>query len=139
MDGWSDPTERTLERLYLAFRLSMLELLHIPDAFAVRAGRLLEAVHGAGCRRRRPRPEARSTCRQETSNDSARSRGTSTPREFRNLGGHDADVEVEAADVPIIRGFLEALLEFLYRGPAKLARGREDLGARLGAAGARQD
>ena len=56
IDGWSDdymgferlhPPRRTLEDLPSRVRAryqSMLELLHAPDAFAVRSGRLLEAV-----------------------------------------------------------------------------------------------
>lgn len=51
-------------------------------------------------------------------------------RKYRNIGGHDDDIEVDADDVPLIRGFVDALLEFFYWGPAKLARGREALARR---------
>jgi hypothetical protein len=42
-------------------------------------------------------------------------------RQIRNLGAHDAEDEVTEADVPIIQDFLEAILEFLYVAPAKIA------------------
>lgn len=42
-------------------------------------------------------------------------------RQIRNLGAHDADDEVTEADVSIILDFLEAILEYLYVAPAKIA------------------
>jgi Domain of unknown function (DUF4145) len=42
-------------------------------------------------------------------------------RKLGNLGAHDAEVDVEAADVPVIADLAEALLEYLYRAPAQLA------------------
>ncbi len=41
-------------------------------------------------------------------------------RQLRNLGAHDADDEINEADVPIILDFLEAILEYLYVAPAKV-------------------
>lgn len=41
-------------------------------------------------------------------------------RSLRNFGAHDADVNVIDADVPVIEDFAEAILEYLYRAPAKL-------------------
>lgn len=41
-------------------------------------------------------------------------------RKYRNLGGHAGAWEVKEQDVPLIRGFVEALLDFLYWGPANL-------------------
>ena len=40
-------------------------------------------------------------------------------RLLRNLGAHDDEVTEE--DVPIILDFLEAILEYLYVAPAKIA------------------
>lgn len=42
-------------------------------------------------------------------------------RQIRNFGAHDAEEEVTEEDVPIILDFLEAILEYLYVAPAKIA------------------
>jgi hypothetical protein len=42
-------------------------------------------------------------------------------RQIRNLGAHDAEDEVTEEDVPISLDFLEAILEYLYVAPAKIA------------------
>lgn len=42
-------------------------------------------------------------------------------RQIRNLGAHDAEDEVTEEDVPLILDFLEAILEYLYIAPAKIA------------------
>lgn len=144
IDQYSDPTddlgERTLYPLQhnvddLPERVGrryteMLELLYAPDAFAVRAGRLLEAVCADrgipdGTLHRRlerlanhgdlPRPLA----------DQAL-----LVKEYRNVGGHDDRMEVTPDDVPLLRGFVESLPEFFYWGPKKLQRAAEALEAR---------
>lgn len=147
IDGWSDPTDlmhfkrlhppqRELEALPQRVReryTSMLELLHAPDAFAVRAGRLLESVcndQGVVGGDLGPRLDQLAGKKLQTI-PRALADQAHLVREFRNLGGHDDDVDVEAKDVPLIRAFVEALLEFLYWGPAKLERGREALAARV--------
>jgi hypothetical protein len=58
-------------------------------------------------------------------------------RRLGNLGAHDKDIDVEEADVPIIEDFAEAILEYLYRAPAKLDALEASLAARN--AGARTD
>lgn len=43
-------------------------------------------------------------------------------RQIRNMGAHaDGDDEVTEADAPIMLDFLEAILEYLYVAPAKIA------------------
>ncbi len=42
-------------------------------------------------------------------------------KQLRNLGAHDAEDNVTEEDVPIILDFLEAILEYLYVAPAKIA------------------
>ena len=42
-------------------------------------------------------------------------------RQIRNLGAHDGEDEVTEEDVLIILDFLEAILEYLYVAPAKIA------------------
>lgn len=42
-------------------------------------------------------------------------------RQIRNLGAHLAEDEVTKEDVPIILDFVEAILEYLYQAPAKIA------------------
>jgi hypothetical protein len=107
--------------------LKMLELAAHPDAFAVRAGRLMEAIcadQGVsnGTLYNRLTDLASSGNLPQALADQAH-----LVRAYRNLGGHDAELDVEEADVPLIRSFAEALLEFFYWGPAKLAQGKADL------------
>ena len=42
-------------------------------------------------------------------------------RQIRNLGAHDVGDEPTEKDVPIIMDFIEAILEYLYVAPAKIA------------------
>lgn len=147
IEGWSDPEDyAALERLHpprqnledLPSRvrdryISMLELLHAPDAFAVRAGRVLEAActdQGLTSGELGPRLDQLAGRRRQTIPKPLAAQAHLV-REFRNIGGHDDVVDVEARDVPLIRGFVEALLEFLYWGPATLTRGREALERRI--------
>jgi hypothetical protein len=105
---------------------AMLELLHAPDAFAVRAGRLLETVCAdQGVERTKEHRDLALRL------DALVARGdvpkpladqAHLVREYRNLGGHDAEMEVEDQDVPLIRGFVESLLDFLCWSPANLSR-----------------
>ncbi len=147
VDGWSDPSDyMDFRQIYPALRElddlpprigqrynAMLELAHAPDAFAVRAGRLLEAVCAdqgissgdLGSRLDELAGKRRATIPKPLADQAH------LVREFRNIGGHDDDVEVEEGDVPLIRGFVEALLEFLYWGPAELERGRSALAGRI--------
>jgi hypothetical protein len=105
---------------------AMLELQHAPDAFAVRAGRLLEAV----CLERGiPRSEKRPDLSHRIDGlikaakvPKALTDQAHLVRRYRNLGGHDNGWDVEEEDVPLIRRFVETLLDFLYWGPANLAR-----------------
>lgn len=138
IDGWSDPEDDfDFQQIFpelksvndLPSRIagryaSMLEMRHAPDAFAVRAGKLLEALCAdQGITRGDLAPrldELVSGGRvPQALADQAH-----LVRTYRNIGGHDSDIEVEDRDVPLIRGFVEALLGFLYWGPASLARGR---------------
>jgi len=48
-------------------------------------------------------------------------------RHLGNLGAHVSDVEVESNDVPVIEDFAEAILEYLYRSPAKVEAVRQAL------------
>ena len=147
IDGWSDPSDYAeLARLYppepelgdLPSRVSdrykrMLELVHAPDAFAVQAGRLLEAVctdQGVESGELGPRLDQLAGKRRQIIPKGLADQAHLV-RRFRNLGGHDDDVEVQPGDVSLIRGFVETLLEFLYWGPAKLERGRHALAARM--------
>jgi hypothetical protein len=105
---------------------AMLELQHAPDAFAVRAGRLLEAVcSDKGIPRSKTRPDLSHRIDgliKEAKVPKALTDQAHLVRQYRNLGGHDEDWEVQDEDVPLVRGFVEALLDFLYWGPENLAR-----------------
>jgi hypothetical protein len=120
--SFNDLPERVRDRYE-----KMLELQHAPDAFAVRAGRLLEAV----CADQGVHPKTDKNAELSQRLDQlvkqaevpkALTDQAHLVRKYRNLGGHDAAWEVEDQDVPLIRRFVESLLDFLYWGPANLAR-----------------
>ncbi len=46
---------------------------------------------------------------------------TTSLRRIGNMGAHEGLGEIEADDVPAVADLAEALLEHLYRAPAKLA------------------
>ena len=52
-------------------------------------------------------------------------------KDYRNLGGHDTDIEVGPRDVPLIREFVESLLDNIYWAPDKLDRVMKEFGLRL--------
>jgi len=140
IDPFSDPTDDLGERTVyprdhnlpdlpdrVGKRYSeMLELLYAPDAFAVRAGRLLEAVCAdLGILRGHLHNRLENLASDDRLPRSLADQALLV-KDYRNVGGHDdQDMEVTADDVPLIRGFVEALLEFLYWGPANLARATE--------------
>lgn len=148
IDGWSDPSDyMDFTYIYPPRRdvgdlpqrvgsryTAMLELMHAPDVFAVRAGKLLEAVCSDQGLTKRDGDLS------ERLDKLVKSEKVPKPlteqahlvRRFRNVGGHDDDAEVELEDVPLLREFVEALLDYLYWGPLKLERGRKALARRLG-------
>lgn len=50
-----------------------------------------------------------------------------------NLGAHVDDVEVTRDDIPVIEEFADAILEYVYRAPAKIAAAQTSLDARKAA------
>ena len=123
------PAERDLsdlpERVALRYR-EMLELQFAPDAFAVRAGKLLEAVcadHGI----KGTLDERLDKLVTDGHLPEQLVKQSHLVRQYRNLGGHDSEIEPQEADVPLIRGFVEALLYNLYWGPAELKRANDAL------------
>lgn len=132
------PPQRDVEALPERVRhryVAMLELAYAPDAFAVRAGRLLEAVCSSqGVDKTRGDLNRRIIALVAEGNlPSALAAQAHLVRNYRNLGGHDDDLEVDAGDVPLIRGFVEALLDFLFWGPAELSRANTALEKRRAA------
>jgi Domain of unknown function (DUF4145) len=55
---------------------------------------------------------------------------TTSLRRVGNLGAHEGLGEIQAADVPAVADLMEALLEYLYRAPSKLAAVRASFAAR---------
>jgi hypothetical protein len=51
-----------------------------------------------------------------------------------NLGAHADDAEVTDEDIPIIEEFADAILEYMYRAPAKIAAAQASMDARKGKA-----
>jgi len=152
VDGYMEPDDVVPEELYPERRdlgdlpesirtryLQMLEIQHAPDAFALRSGKLLETVCGD-----QGIPETKKLFNLARRLDAlVRQLGVPWPlvdqahlvRDYRNIGSHDGGLEVREADVPPIRGFVESLLDFLYWGPANLARVTAELKRRKDEAG----
>ncbi len=127
IDGWQDPADIDYRPLYpeamdatdLPERVrqryrAMLELTHAPDAFAVRAGRVIEAVCADQGVVRGTLDDRLRLLVSEREVPAALVDQAHLVRRYRNVGGHDDDIEVEAEDVPLLRDFVEALLEFFY-------------------------
>jgi hypothetical protein len=154
VDEWSDPEDepRGWRLLYPPERdpamlppgvrdryLEMLELQYAPDAFAVRAGKLLEAVcadQGV------PRIQDGKDLSLGRRLDQLVSNGklpqplvaqARLVKDFRNIGGHDDDIALAPEDVHLVREFAEALLGYLFWGPASLERSRQALQDRIDA------
>jgi hypothetical protein len=53
-------------------------------------------------------------------------------RAMGNLGAHDVELEVGPDDVPLIEDLADAILEYLYRAPAKLAAVQDGIARRKG-------
>jgi hypothetical protein len=106
----------------------MLQHIGEPGSFAVKAGVLLEAVcddkgfKPPGTLDKRLKKLVDSDLLPEGLGDQAH-----LVPQYRNLGGHHADLDPHEDDVPLIRSFIEAILGFLYWGPARLARGTAEL------------
>lgn len=148
IDGYFDADDLTVETLYpQPHRLddlpaniraryeAMLDLQHAPDAFAVRAGRVLEAICAdRGISDELSLREQLNALVQQAEVPAPLVSQAHVVYTYRNYGGHVKEFEVEAGDVPLIRGFVDALLDFLYRGPAELARVSAALDGRKAAA-----
>jgi hypothetical protein len=155
VDGYMEPEDVVLQQLYPQERSfaelpprvrdryqAMLELQHAPDAFAVRAGRLLEAVCAdQGVPKSKEHPVLDKRLKALVTRAGVPSALTDQAllvKDYRNLGGHDDAWEVEDEDVPLIRSFVESLLDFLYWGPANLARVTAEFKRREAEAGMQQ-
>lgn len=108
--------ERVKTRLDVALRLRRID----PDVYAVQIRKTLEAVandqgaEGGNLFEKLDDLAAKGVI-PETLAEIAHQL-----RELGNVGAHDDDVGLEPADVPVIEGLLDALLEHLYLAPAKL-------------------
>ncbi len=119
------PRKTPLDGLPKEIQMRYLKALKVqdvePSAFAVMIGRTLEAV----CNHE----QVPGSNLNEKINNLIQYDRIPTPlsemahqlRQIRNLGAHDAEDEVTKEDVPIIRDFIDALLEFLYIVPTKIA------------------
>jgi hypothetical protein len=108
----------TIEKKYLAaLKVQDIE----PSACAVLVGRTLEAV----CNYEKATGKTLSDKVNNLVNSDRIPRTLAEMahqlKQIRNFGAHDAEDEVTDEDVPIILDFLEAILEYLYVAPAKIA------------------
>ncbi len=107
-----------IEKKYLAaLKVQYIE----PSACAVLVGRTLEAV----CNYEKATGKRLSDKVNNLANSNRIPRTLAEMahqlRQIRNFGAHDAEDEVTEEDVPIILDFLDAILEYLYVAPAKIA------------------
>jgi hypothetical protein len=108
-----------IEKAYI----STVKVRHIePNACAILAGKTLEAI----CNHENAQGKVLADKMHYLANSQRIPQTLAVMarqlRQLRNLGAHDdANDKVTEADVPIIIDFLEALLEYLYVAPAKIA------------------
>ena len=118
------PTKRDNAALPDAVRRSYDKALKVkkvdPGFYAVGIGRMLEAVCKDKGQRDGDLNNRLDALAQEGIVPGPLAEQAHQLRGLRNFGAHDAEVEVVEADVPVIEDFAEAILEFLYRAPAKL-------------------
>lgn len=119
----------------------MLDVTFNPALFAVQAGKCLEAVCAERGLPARGKNDGHIPLHQRleklvADNHLPEMLGKQAllVKEFRNLGGHDSDDEPTVQDLAVIRGFTESVLDYLYWGPAKLARSTATFEARADAA-----
>jgi hypothetical protein len=114
----------------------MLEAQDMPDAFATRAGKTLEAIcadQGIGTSGRQKMLAGRLDALVAKGGMSyLLVRQLRFVREFRNLAGHDAPLDVRGDDVRHIRQFVQNLLDFLYWEPKRLASLEHRFDLRMG-------
>jgi hypothetical protein len=112
----------------------MLQQIHDPALFVVRAGTVLEAVcHACGYGpkdangNRRDLHARLGLLAKSGKLPKGLEKQAQLVRDYRNIGGHDDDLEATKPDIPLIRSFVDGILEFLYWGPERLARGTAEL------------
>jgi hypothetical protein len=102
----------------------MLAIRHEADAFAMRAGKTLEAVcadQGFPTGKKNPLARQLKALVERGGYPQSLAEQALIVKEYRNIASHDdAKLDVEEADVPLIVGFVDGMLDFLYRGPARL-------------------
>lgn len=115
-EGLANLPEQIASRYQAALKVQRIE----PSAFAVLIGRTLEAV----CNYEKATGK---DLNDKVNNLVSLDRIPRTLaemahqlRQIRNLGAHDDEDDVTEEDVPIIRDFVEAILEYLYVAPAKI-------------------
>ena len=115
-EGLANLPEQIASSYQAALRVQHIE----PSAFAVLIGRTLEAV----CNYEKATGK---DLNDKVNNLFSLNRIPKTLaemahqlRQIRNLGAHDKEDEVTEEDVPIMRDFVEAILEYLYVAPAKI-------------------
>jgi hypothetical protein len=91
-----------------------------PSAFAVLAGRILEAACNHEKAQGRNLAQKLEYLAKSERIPTTLVKMAQQVRLLRNLAAHDAEDEVTEKDVPIILEFLEAILEYLYVAPAKI-------------------
>lgn len=109
--------------------LQALERKHDPDGFAVKIGAMLEAVCKDQDCWRGPGSLDNSLKKLVADGKLPDSLGEQALliKDYRNIGGHDDDLAVLPTDITLIQNFAEALLQFLFWGPAQLVRGTDAL------------
>jgi Domain of unknown function (DUF4145) len=121
------PLPQSIEKAYN----SALKVRDEPSAFAVLIGRTLEMV----CKHESATGKVLADRLKNLANI-----GRIPPtlalmayqlKELRNMGAHADDDEVQKSDVPIIKEFVDAILEYLYVAPAKVSKLQDRLDGKV--------
>lgn len=111
--------KRIAKRYQIALKVQYIE----PSAFAVQIGRTLEAVCNYEKMPGQSLGRKLSNLVREERIPPTLAQMAQQLTKLRNLGAHDDQQDdVTEEDVPIMRDFVEAILEYLYVAPAKIAR-----------------
>jgi hypothetical protein len=99
-----------------------------PNAYAVLVGRLLERIcQEQGIAGKEPLARKLQRLAEGGAIPPVLAEMADQLRQIRNLGAHAEAGEVADEDVPVIAEFIEAIVEYLYRAPAKVETVRQRL------------
>jgi hypothetical protein len=146
-DEWSDPENTDVTRLYpspqddssipLRVRQQLTTTRRVksidPGFFALGVRRMLEAVCLEEAAEGDSLVEQLQVLADKDRLPQTLVEAATELRKFGNLGAHVSEVEVRPEDLPLLDDLADAILEYLYRAPAKVAHVQDELKRRQAA------